>query len=52
LKKIANETFFSIENAATGFGVAKGWIPAAKNYHISFKYKEQRYDLEVSTIQS
>jgi hypothetical protein len=52
LKKIAKETFNSMANAATGFGVAQGWIPAVQKQHISFKYKEKRYDLEVSTIQS
>jgi hypothetical protein len=52
LKKIAQQTFASMAGAATGFGVAKGWIPAVKKEHISLKYKEQRYDMEVSTIQS
>jgi uncharacterized ubiquitin-like protein YukD len=52
LKKIAKETFASMAGAATGFGVAKGWIPAVKEKHISIKYKDQRYDLEVSSYKS
>jgi uncharacterized ubiquitin-like protein YukD len=52
LKKIAKETFASMAGAATGFGVAKGWIPAVKEKHISIKYKEETYDLEVSSNKS
>lgn len=52
LKKIAKETFASMAGADTGFGVAKGWIPAVKEKHISIKYKDQRYALEVASIHS
>jgi hypothetical protein len=52
LKKIAKDTFTRMTNAATGFGVAKGWIPVIKKEHISIKYKNQRYALEVSGILS
>jgi hypothetical protein len=52
VKKIVKEAVASVTNAATGFGITKGWIPAVKEKHISFKYKEQRYALEVSSIQS
>ena len=50
LKKIARETYASISNAATGFGIAKGWIPKEK--HISVKHADQRYAIEVSSMQS
>jgi len=52
LKKIAKDTFTRMTNAATGFGVAKGWIPVTKEKHISVKYKNQEFDLEISDILS
>jgi hypothetical protein len=52
VKKIVKEAVASVTNAATGFGIAKGWIPAVKEKHISVKYMDQRYALEVSSIQS
>ncbi|KAJ8324735.1 hypothetical protein O5D80_006974 [Batrachochytrium dendrobatidis] len=52
LKKIAKETFASMANAATGFGIAKGWIPAVPKEHIIVKRGDEEYDLEVSTISS
>ncbi|KAJ2994146.1 hypothetical protein HDV02_001843 [Globomyces sp. JEL0801] len=45
LKKIVKETFASM-------AVAKGWIPAVQEKHISIQYKDQRYDLEVSSYKS
>ncbi|OAJ43889.1 hypothetical protein BDEG_27202 [Batrachochytrium dendrobatidis JEL423] len=52
LKKIVKETFASMENATTGFGIAKGWIPAVPEKHITVKRGDEEYDLEVSTISS
>ena len=52
VKKIVKEAVASITNVATGFGIAKGWIPDVKEKHISIKYNDQRYALEVSSIQS
>ena len=52
VKKIVKEAVASVTNAATGFGIAKGWIPAVKEKHISVKYMDQRSVLEVSSIQS
>jgi uncharacterized ubiquitin-like protein YukD len=52
LKKIFKEAVASVTNAATGFGIANGWIPAVKEKHISVKYKEETFDLEVSTMKS
>ena len=52
LKKIVKDTFNMMTNAAGGFGVAKGWIPAVKEKHISVKYKEKEFDLEVSGLKS
>jgi hypothetical protein len=52
VKKIVKEAVASVTNAATGFRIAKGWIPAVKEKHISVKYKDQRYALEVSIMQS
>ena len=51
-KKMMKQTFASMANAASGFGIAKGWIPVVKEKHISIKYKDQEFDLEVSTILS
>ena len=48
-KKLFKETF---ANAAIGVGIANGLIPTVKEKHISFKYKDQRYALEVSRIES
>ncbi|KAI8895184.1 hypothetical protein BC833DRAFT_615631 [Globomyces pollinis-pini] len=42
----------NMAGAATDFGIAKGWIPAVKEKHISIQYKDQRYDLEVSSYKS
>lgn len=52
VKSIVKETFNMMTSAATGFGVAKGWIPSTKKEHISIQYKDERFDLEVSTITS
>ena len=52
LKKIVKDTVNMMNNAAGGFGVAKGWIPASKKEHISVKYKEKEFDLEVSGLKS
>ncbi|KAI8896971.1 hypothetical protein BC833DRAFT_595422 [Globomyces pollinis-pini] len=37
--------------ATPGFGVPNGWIPPVKDKHIYLKYDEDRYVLEVSSIQ-
>ena len=52
VKKIVKEALASVSNAATGLAVSKGWIPAVKEKHISIKYKEETYDLEVSSNKS
>jgi hypothetical protein len=39
VKKIVKEAVASVTNAATGFGIAKGWISAVKEKHISFKFR-------------
>ena len=52
VKKIVKEALASVSNAAAGFAVAKGWIPAVQKEHISIKYKEETYDLEVSSYKS
>ncbi|KAK5667233.1 hypothetical protein QVD99_006440 [Batrachochytrium dendrobatidis] len=52
LKKVVKETFASMANATTGFGIAKGWIPAVPEEHITVKRGDEEYDLEVSIISS
>lgn len=49
-KEFVNETLARMTNAATGFGIAKGWIPAVKEKHIYVKRGDDEYDLEVSKI--
>lgn len=46
------ETFNMLTSAASVLGIGTGWIPHTKKEHISIQYKDERFDLQVSTITS
>ncbi|KAI8903034.1 hypothetical protein EDD86DRAFT_251905 [Gorgonomyces haynaldii] len=54
LKNIAVGVFNKMMGAATGFGVARGWIPQVSEKHITVKHQQsdQRIAIEVSTLSS
>lgn len=50
--EIFMEMLVSMANAATGFDIAKGWVPNVNKEHITIKRGDEQYDLEISTISS
>jgi uncharacterized protein YsxB (DUF464 family) len=50
VKKIVKEAVASVTNAATGFGIATGWIPAVKEKHISVKSSIQSLEMLIQAV--
>ncbi|KAJ3267646.1 hypothetical protein HDV01_004585 [Terramyces sp. JEL0728] len=52
IKKITKEVLSQTINTGKGYLVAQGWIPEHKKEHITVKHRDDKFDLEVSTLLS